>query len=63
MRFQVSYKVLTRSLVDPESDYADCSINYVADIEAADQNIAENQILNMNGGANFCIIQYARQIG
>jgi hypothetical protein len=62
MRFQVSYKVLTRSLAETSTHYTDGPSNYVVDIEAANQTVAENQVRNMNGGANFCIIQYARPV-
>lgn len=60
MRFEVSYKVLTRSLSEGGSLQSSGPSNYVVQIEAANQNVAENQVRNMNGGANFCIIQYAR---
>jgi hypothetical protein len=62
MRFQVSYKVLTRSLAETSTYNSDGPSNYVVEVEAAYQGAAEQQVRNMNGGANFCIIQYARPI-
>lgn len=61
MRFEVSYKTLARGLNEGGSTIGTMGpSNYVVRIEAANQNAAENQVRNMNGGPNFCIIQYAR---
>ena len=64
MRFEVSYKTLARGLSEGGSiQGTDGPSNYVVVVEAANQNYAENQVRNMNGGADRCIIQYARHIG
>ncbi len=64
MRFEVSYKTLARGLNEGGSiQGTDGPSNYVVVVEAPNQNYAENQVRNMNGGADRCIIQYARHIG
>ena len=62
MRFQVTYKVLSRSLAEGGSHQSEGPSNYVVEVNAAHQAVAEQQVRNMNGGANFCIIQRAQQI-
>jgi hypothetical protein len=65
MRFEVSYKTLARGLSESGGVIhgTDGPSNYVVVVEAPNQDYAEHQVRNMNGGADRCIIQYARHIG